>query len=399
MRTSVQSTDPLPEENHMRVGANHKIAAAVAGAAMVCGYAVPAMAADGAANPAVNSSAGVRVVQPGQSIQAAIDAARPETTIVVAGGVHHENLLVTKPLTLKGADGAVLMPAVTVTPNVCTEDPDAPAGNDVGVCVLGALGPAPEGQDVPSVLSPVRNVVIEDIEVTGFTSGIIALGTRGLRIERVEVHHNAEGIFTEDGDHTTLAGNNVHDNAGPGFNVRGSTQVRLADNSAAANRGEGMLVLNSHGGAITGNTLEGNCAGITVVDSVEPGFAGDLRMADNLVRANNLFCVGDDEGRPSESGIGIGLLGTSQVLLQHNTITANVGDVDPESGQPAAFGGAGLVLIDGALAGGAAATDNRIARNTIRDNLPLDVLTDGSGSGNVFVANDCVAANLPGICG
>jgi parallel beta-helix repeat protein len=399
MRTSVQSTDPLPEENHMRVGANHKIAAVAAGAAMVCGYAVPAMAADGPADTAVSASAGVRVVQPGQLIQAAIDAARPQTTIVVAGGVHHENLLVTKPLVLKGADGAVLMPAATVAPNVCTEDPDAPAGNDVGVCVLGALGPVPEGQDMPSVLSPVRNVVIEDIEVTGFTSGIVALGTRGLRIERVEVHHNAEAIFTEFGDHTTLVGNNVHDNAGPGFNVRGSTQVRLAGNSAAANQGEGMLVLNSHGGSITSNTLAGNCAGLTVVDTAEPGFAGDLRIAANAMRANNLYCAGDDEGRPSESGIGIGLLGTSRVLVERNTITGNVGAADPESGQPAFFGGAGLALIDGALVGGAAPTDNRISQNIIRDNQPLDVLTDGSGSGNAFSANDCVVANLPAICG
>jgi len=86
------------------------------------------------------------------------------------------------------------------------------------------------------------------------------------------------------------------------------------------------------------------------------------------------------------------------VLVERNAITGNVGAADPESGQPALFGGAGLVLIDGALAGGGAPADNRVAHNIIRDNQPLDVLTDGSGSGNVFSVNDCVVANLAGIC-
>ena len=375
----------------MKARANHALAAAGAVAAMVCGYAAPAAAAGPAAQ-------GLSTVQPGQSIQAAIDAVRPGATIVVAAGVHHENLLVTKPLTLKGADGAVLLPAPTITPNICTLDPDAPEGNNVGICVLGALGPVPEGEDVPPVVAPVKNVAIENFEIAGFTSGIVTLGTRNLRVEGVEIDGGGAGIFTEDGDHTVLAGNTVHDNTGPGFNVRGSTGIRLTGNTAEANVGEGMLVLNSHGGSITGNTLAGNCAGLTVVDTAEPGFAGDLRIAANVVRANNLYCAGDDEGRPSESGIGIGLLGTSRVLVERNAITGNVGAADPESGQPAFFGGAGLVLIDGALAGGGAPADNRVAHNIIRDNQPLDVLTDGSGSGNVFSVNDCVVANLAGIC-
>ena len=73
---------------------------AVAGAALV--LASPALAT-------------VRHVHPGQSIQAAINAADPGDTIQVAAGVYHQNLTITtNNITLWGAgggrDGTILRP-------------------------------------------------------------------------------------------------------------------------------------------------------------------------------------------------------------------------------------------------------------------------------------------------
>src|SRR5262249_31204508 len=76
------------------------------------------------------------VVGPGESIQAAVDTARPGDTIVVIGR-HRENVAVTTDgITLRGA-GAVLEPAATPTQNACF-DPGTPA--DVHrICILGDI--------------------------------------------------------------------------------------------------------------------------------------------------------------------------------------------------------------------------------------------------------------------
>ena len=58
------------------------------------------------------------VVGPGDSIQAAVDAAQPGDTIVVQG-LHQENVAITTDgISLRG-QGAVLEPAATPTENAC----------------------------------------------------------------------------------------------------------------------------------------------------------------------------------------------------------------------------------------------------------------------------------------
>src|SRR5436190_14623396 len=80
--------------------------------------------------------AATTVVGPGDSIQAAVDAAQPGDTIVVQG-LHHENVAITTDgITLHG-QGAVLEPAATPTENACF-NPSEP--EDVnGICVLGEV--------------------------------------------------------------------------------------------------------------------------------------------------------------------------------------------------------------------------------------------------------------------
>ena len=45
---------------------------------------------------------------PGQSLQAAIDAASPGDTITVSGGVYYEHIVIDKELTLTGSQGPVI---------------------------------------------------------------------------------------------------------------------------------------------------------------------------------------------------------------------------------------------------------------------------------------------------
>src|SRR4051794_15247102 len=84
----------------------------------------------GLANPA---SAAQVIVRQGQSIQAAVDAASPGTTITVKQGRYPENVLITKnDIKIAGMPGATLVEPAKAVPTPC--------GNrlhPVGFCVAG----------------------------------------------------------------------------------------------------------------------------------------------------------------------------------------------------------------------------------------------------------------------
>src|SRR5690349_16981234 len=116
------------------------------------------------------------IVGPGESIQAAVDAARPGDTIVVTGR-HQENVAVTTDgITLRGR-GAVLEPAATPVQNACL-DPSAPADVD-GICILGDVN-----FDTGEVAREVRNVTVSGFTIRGFSEGIVAVGAHNATFER-----------------------------------------------------------------------------------------------------------------------------------------------------------------------------------------------------------------------
>lgn len=169
-------------------------------------------------------------------------------------------------------------------------------------------------------------------------------------------------------------GDRIHDNGAAGIRVSASRDLTIS-RTASYNNHEGVLILDSAGGYITQTLLTANCAGLAVIDTADAGEA------------------------PSESGVGIGLVGASGVVVTGNVISDNIASSDPTTGEAAQFSGAGLLLLDASgITGGAAPTDNRIAGNMFLHNEPQDVASDGSGSGNTFADNSCAQSTPASIC-
>ena len=106
-----------------------------------------------------SASSNSLVVHPGESIQAAVDAASPGDTVVVRAGTYRESVRIqTDGLTLQ-AQGAV-----TLEPPHYGEGQCYLPGHDVGICVL----PADFDPATWEYTNPVRDVTITGFRVTGF---------------------------------------------------------------------------------------------------------------------------------------------------------------------------------------------------------------------------------------
>jgi nitrous oxidase accessory protein NosD len=339
----------------------------------------------GAVAPADASDGTVR---PGQSIQKAIDHARPGDTIAVAPGVFRENLTITtNGITLRGAGsgrrGTVLMAASTPTPTPCTV---APSTEVHGICVLGASG------------SPIRDVTIKDLIVDGFSgSGIFALDAEDYTVARVHARNNHEyGIAGFVLSRVRYLDSLATSNAAPGIYIGDShdAQALVMGNTSISNgvggEGFGFLFRDSSNGRVTGNRATGNCVGFYFLDHrfnpVEP--LSDWTAEGNTATGNNGVCP-EAPNFPAFSGIGILLGGTHAVHVTRNVVLGNRSNDSQLAG--------GIVVASTVSLGGANPTDNVVSRNAALLNRP-DIRWDGTGSGNRFKHNICAVSIPSSIC-
>src|SRR5918997_6022468 len=119
------------------------------------------LVASGVALAAAIGSAGAQssVVEPGESIQKAINAADPGDTIVVKG-VHREDVVIRKDgIKLRGKDAVIKPPARADSPCSKVWGPEA-------ICVLGDVN-----LDTLEVKSRVKDVSVSGFTIRGFQEG------------------------------------------------------------------------------------------------------------------------------------------------------------------------------------------------------------------------------------
>ena len=327
----------------------------------------------------------VITVQPGESIQAAVDAAPPGGTVVVMPGEYVEThggqaaVLIEKPLQLVAnrENGGV----VTILPG---------PGNTEGIWVRGTAD------------AFVEDVLIEGFTVDGFgENGIWTYYARNFEIRDNNVGNSDHvGIYPQLSAQGLVRDNVAYGGRDSAMWVSGSEEVRVIDN-VVYEAPIGLQVNVSKAIEVERITAYGNVTGIALThplasglgDNVDLAFgyrSESVRFADSEVYDNNLVNpVSSGSVGALPQGTGMLLAGHDRAYVEDNSFTDN--DY------------AGLVMVDYCIVTGesdedCAPDDNTIVRNTITGNgtdpppsefqdLASDVIVVGAGTGNCMAEN------------
>jgi parallel beta-helix repeat protein len=334
----------------------------------------------------------VTTVRPGESIQAALDAAPPGGTVVVQPGEYRENLEIVKDgVTLLGR-GAVLRPPDTPEHRRCSAAIGLP-GNMFGVCVAGDLGPSSVPGGEPIVNEAVHNVTVRGLTVAGFPlTGIVVFGGQDTRIAGNELHGGtAYALLVSVSSGTAVTGNRVigGDSAGIYIGTAPAADALVAGNTVTDAGLMGIYLRNTSHGTVTANNVQGACVGIGLVATAPRQDAvSDWRVTANHLQRNNRTC----RAGATLTGTGVLLAGVSRITVSGNVIHHN--EVAPGT---APWGG-GIVLAGGRFGGPTDSIGVTITGNLLYENLPYDITVLDPGVDNRIERNVCQTSLPAALC-
>ncbi|WP_017237479.1 right-handed parallel beta-helix repeat-containing protein [Streptomyces sp. SS] len=348
-------------------------------ALLACTVALTASGLGAAAPSAVNRT--VHLVKPGESIQKAVDAAKPGDTILLAPGTYRESVrITTSGLTLLGSGSAstALVPGDATAADAC-----AKAGH--GICVTGTDS------------DPVEGVTVRSLALRGFTAnGLWASRTDRLTVRKVLAEKNGKwGIAQERSTRGVFSHNTARNNADAGLFLANTTDTeagatdtegtRVTRNNLSGNR-IGLTVRRLRNVTVDHNEATGNCAAVFVVGDESKPRAGAMTLRRNDIHANNKYCPKTPR-LPFLQGSGIVLTGAEETVVEKNRVVGNVG-ASPLSG--------GIVLFKSFV--GAPNEQNAIRDNVVMRNSPADLADRDTGQGNTFTRNTCTLSEPAGMC-
>lgn len=362
---------------------------------------------------ASESLAGTWIVRPGESIQAAVDAALAGDTVVVQPGVYteagrpcpHDPTLTCA--VVIGKNGLKLRGGREPWKFVILR---GAAGQHVGV---GVGSPGAEGTEcLANPSARIRDVAVEGLAIEGFARGGIAARCT----EAVWIGHNqiiggeGHGVAQVYGVGGRLTRNVVSEADEAAIYVAAGRDA-VVDRNMAFSSGTGIGLVNASDAMVNFNVVFDNATGILALAQGGAPLPANERNAveDNYVFGNNR-ANGCRNGGPglcaAPKGTGILLLGSRSGRALRNNVTANrtigIGIADLCTAMALGPGNCAALGFD------TASTGNEVRSNSVLGNglggrssepgfLYNDLAWDLLGTGNCWAANDSFTAFPPHI--
>ena len=209
-----------------------------------------------------NSTGSLIIVNPEDSIQDAIHGSSPGDIIEVHGGVHRENINVSKRVAIRGIDEGDGLPVVDAHRNGSAIIVSAD-GVQIEKLIVENSSDGDAGVKITSNDSIINNIIVRNNE-----------------------HYGIELIKSNNND---IFGNNLSDNEN-GIHLASSNNNSLLKNYIIGRGyGSGIELANSENNSLIGNNLSGNSDGIRLSSS------GSNRLRMNLMSGNNINFYMDGE--------------------------------------------------------------------------------------------------------
>lgn len=227
----------------------------------------------------------------GESIQAAINGANPGELILVGAGTYHENVVVDKPLILRG----IGMPVVDCEGNGSTITLSADEIVLDGFMVTNSS----RFSEAIKIISNNNTIKYNTVKNSG--SGISIINSRNNTVEANNASYNEIGISLSSSFGNQINNNSIISNNQYGISIESSNSNNISNNNASQNSFYGISISNSNYNNITNNNVNHNeIYGLWLLES-----------NDNAITSNNF----------SQNPSGIYLEDSGENIFKRNNVS------------------------------------------------------------------------------
>jgi parallel beta-helix repeat protein len=239
------------------------------------------------------------------------------------------------------------------------------------------------------------NATISSNDLTDNNLGMLVVKSTGTKIlsNNDITDSTSVGTVIFDSTGTKILSNDISRSGDVGISIfgpeRANNDAKVVGNNISGGPA-GIYVADAHRGFFAGNTIHDNCAGMFFeADGFKAPVSG-FEVKGNTVENNTRSCRPAGFER-NVSGVGIALLGTTDMEVTGNHLSGNV-----PSG-PTRISGGVVVSTDPFFGGSAKLRNNSVIGNHFGRNKP-DIFWDESGSGNRFIGNLCNSSVPSRLC-